>query len=113
MLDHYLDHNPQAVLHSLQEIRTFVIQEGEQLFNRWRSQIEREAFSPGALNLAHYLALRRQDLRELQLALVPWGLSSLGRIESRVLSNLDAVIVTLGAVCQADPQTLPFRPPLD
>ncbi|MEB3249037.1 MAG: pyruvate kinase [Merismopediaceae bacterium] len=113
MLDHYLNHNPQAVLHSLQEIRTFVIQEGEQLFNRWRSQIEREAFSPGALNLAHYLALRRQDLRELQLALVPWGLSSLGRIESRVLSNLDAVIVTLGAVCQADPQILPPRPPLD
>ena len=52
-------------------------------------------------------------MRQLQLALMPWGLSSLGRIESRVLANLDAVIATLGAVCRQDPHILPHRPSLD
>ncbi|MEH1909518.1 MAG: hypothetical protein V7L05_19070 [Nostoc sp.] len=54
-----------------------------------------------SLNLAYYLALRRHDLRLLQTALMPWGISSLGRIEARVLPNLDAVIATLAAICQA------------
>ena len=45
------------------------------------------------------LALRRYDLRPLQTALMPWGLSSLGRIEGRVMPNLDAVIATLEVIC--------------
>lgn len=48
-----------------------------------------------AENLVHYLAVRRQDLRELQNRLSNEGLSSLGRMESGVLRNLDAVIRTL------------------
>lgn len=44
-----------------------------------------------ARNLLHYLALRHVDLRELQLELAEFGLSSLGRAESHVLSNLEAV----------------------
>ena len=48
-------------------------------------------------NLAHYLALRRHDLRPLQRRLMWRGLSSLGRLESRVLPTLDAVLVTLAA----------------
>lgn len=45
-----------------------------------------------ATNLLHYLALRRHDLRALQDKLAAYGLSSLGRAESRVLPNLDAVL---------------------
>jgi len=45
----------------------------------------------GARNLMHYLALRRQDLRTLQTQLAELGLSSLGRSESHVLANLNAV----------------------
>lgn len=41
-----------------------------------------------ARNLAHYLALRRHELRELQTLLQDRGLSSLGRSESFVLANL-------------------------
>lgn len=46
----------------------------------------------GARNLLHYVALRRRDLRPLQEKLAALGLSSLGRCESHVLANLDAVI---------------------
>jgi len=48
-----------------------------------------------ARNLVHYLALRQHDLRPLQLELSRRGLSSLGRAEAHVLSNLDAVIAAL------------------
>lgn len=42
-------------------------------------------------NLAHYLAVRQQDLRELQRRLACLGLSSLGRLEPSVLPSLNAV----------------------
>jgi pyruvate kinase len=41
---------------------------------------------------------------------MPWGLSSLGRIEARVMPNLDAVIATLAAICHLDPASCPARP---
>lgn len=50
-----------------------------------------------ARNLIHYLALRRHDLRALQGKLAELGLSSLGRAESHVLANVEAV---LWALCQ-------------
>ncbi|MDJ0680161.1 MAG: pyruvate kinase [Xenococcaceae cyanobacterium MO_167.B52] len=104
---------PQVLLRELQRIRQMVIHEGEETFRQWQPSITRHSFVDSALNLAHYLALRHEDLRQLQVALMPWGLSSLGRIEGRVLPNLDAVIATLGMVCQQDPRLLPHRPPLD
>jgi pyruvate kinase len=48
-------------------------------------------------NLAHYLALRHHDIRPLQRGLMWRGLSSLGRLESRVLPSLDAAICSLSA----------------
>ena len=45
-----------------------------------------------ASNLAHYLALRRFDLRRLQERLAWIGVSSLGRAETHVLANLDKVL---------------------
>ena len=104
---------PQVLLNELQRIRQTVIYEGEKIFCRWQPTIARKSFADSALNLAYYLALRREDLRQLQLALMPWGLSSLGRIEARVLPNLDAVIATLGAVCHQNPTLLPQRPSLE
>ena len=49
-----------------------------------------EEFEPSASNLAAYLALRQQDLRSLQDHLMVLGLSSLGRIEGRVVPALHA-----------------------
>ena len=48
-----------------------------------------------ARNLVHYLAMRQHDLRDLQRDLQVLGLSSLGRLEGRVLPVLNAVLVAL------------------
>lgn len=50
------------------------------------------AHEASAANLAHYLALRRLDLRGLQERLAWIGVSSLGRAETHVLANLDKVL---------------------
>jgi pyruvate kinase len=80
----------QALLLELEDLRGAVREEAAQQLEGWRPRIERRSFVLSARNLAAYLALRRRDLRDLQLALMPLGLSSLGRCESRVLENLDA-----------------------
>ncbi|NKN34916.1 pyruvate kinase [Agrobacterium sp. a22-2] len=53
---------------------------------------------PAVENLSHYLSLRHHDLRILQRRLMVLGLSSLGRLEGRVLPTLDAVIAALAAL---------------
>ena len=61
----------------------------------------------GAMNLLHYLALRRHDVRELQDQLTELGLSSLGRTESSVLSSVRAVMTILSSLRQSGPVVLP------
>ncbi|MGP8125472.1 MAG: pyruvate kinase [Nitrososphaerales archaeon] len=48
-----------------------------------------------ARNLVHYLALRRFELRGTQERLAALGVSSLGRSEGHVLTNLDVVLAIL------------------
>ena len=83
------------LLAELQQLRAEVLAEAATQMRAWRPRIERRSFLLSARNLSAYLALRRRDLRELQLAMMPFGLSSLGRCESRVLENLDANIAIL------------------
>ncbi|WP_395020004.1 pyruvate kinase [Dongia sp.] len=66
----------------------------------WMQRFGRDAGAPqpALANLAHYLAFRRHDRRGLQRQLMWRGISSLGRLESRVLPTLDAVIVALAAM---------------
>jgi pyruvate kinase len=54
-----------------------------------------ELHRPSARNLAHYIALRRHDVRDLQERLTANGLSSLGRVEANVLGAVDAVLHVL------------------
>ena len=61
-----------------------------QLYGRWRSVPE--AHRDGARNLLHYLAMRRRDLRALQVHLAERGLSSLGRAESQAIASVNAVL---------------------
>ena len=56
-----------------------------------RSLAVHEANRPSARNLAHYLALRRHDIRKLQSQLARLGLSSLGRTEGHVLDAVQTV----------------------
>lgn len=104
--------DPQVLLDTLQRLRSEIAQEGEETFRQWRPFIQRRAFMISGQNLATYLALRRRDLRQVQAALMSWGLSSLGRSEARVVANLDAVIATLALIAQKGEETRPKHPPL-
>jgi pyruvate kinase len=64
-------------------------------------------YRDSARNLLHYLALRRRDLRPLQLRLASLGLSSLGRAESHVLTTVNAVLEVLHRLAGR-----PWQPPL-
>jgi len=50
---------------------------------------------PSARNLVHYVALRRNDIRELQQRLSRAGLSSLSGCEPHVLATIDSIIALL------------------
>ncbi len=58
-----------------------------------------------ARNLLHYMAFRLHDLRDLQLLLSEWGLSSLGRAERKVQATVDTVLHTLHALAGRDFET--------
>ena len=73
----------------------------------WNKRIDRTAFRPSAHNLACYLVLRRRDLRKLQRPLMALGLSSLGRLEGRVLPALRAVRGALSALAGHAPERRP------
>src|SRR5215204_128654 len=64
-----------------------------------------ETYRDSARNLLHYLALRRRDLRQAQQQLAALGLSSLGRAESHVMQNLEAVLGVLHRLVGSDGHT--------
>ena len=78
---------------------------------RRRAQIEAAlpAHRASALNLAHYVGLRRGDLRGLQLDLAEVALSSLGRSEGHVADTLERIARWLGAPPAATAPALDAR----
>ena len=66
-----------------------------------------------ARNFVHYLALRQFDLRAEQSELADLGLSSLGRAESHVLHNLEAVLARLYALADRPPPERTSPAPID
>jgi len=85
-----------ALLDELMVLRAQVVADAEPLLRRFGCAGDQDRAA--VANLAHYLAFRRQDLRGLQRRLMCRGVSSLGRLEGRVLPTLDAVICTLSAM---------------
>lgn len=83
------------VRQDLEQLILAVTNEGQCQAKQWLAGCDRLAFQPGAENLALYLALRRRDVRPLQQRLMLLGLSSLGRVESRVMPALTAVAAAL------------------
>jgi len=55
-------------------------------------------YQESAKNLLHYMALRRHDIRNLQIELGYLGLSSLGRLEAHVLAGLESVLAALNRI---------------
>jgi pyruvate kinase len=104
--------DPHALLAEVRKVREHVASEGERILARWRPKLQRDDFDAGSTNLAHYLALRELDLRSLQRVLISWGVSGLGRSESRVLPTLDAVLANLALIC-GDQDAVQLRPSID
>jgi pyruvate kinase len=73
-----------TLLETLVDLRDQVSQRAEQRLSSWQPRLHRTSFADGARNLARYLALREHDLRALQFSLTPWGLASMGHIESDI-----------------------------
>lgn len=80
------------------ELYESVINESEEDYAQWELSNEWEAFVASARNLFAYMAVRRRDLQSLQERLSQQGLSSLGRMESRTLYNLERIIALLAKV---------------
>lgn len=98
--------NPEKLYEKLIALREEVVKEGDKLYDKWQPFLKQNQQELSARNLAYYLVLRNQDIRRIQEGLTPWGLSSLGRLESRVLDNLNAVILSLGKVLEKDTDSL-------
>ena len=80
----------QGLIEQLFALREAMIDNARRL-EPWLAAVD-PIHAGSALNLAHYLALRRQDLRPLQEQLAWLGLSSLGRAETHVLASLHKVL---------------------
>lgn len=95
--------NESSIIESVyKEVKTLtdsVITEGDTLYNDWVTHIKRAAYDKSAKNLSYYLALRNHDVRVLQKRLMPLGISSMGRSESRTRETLEAICLTLYLIC--------------
>lgn len=92
MTKEYTD--PEVLLRKIETLHKDVQKEGDAAFEKIKDQISRKEFVESAKNLLYYLALRKRDLRKLQKELIPQGLSSIGRSESKAIQTLEAVIHT-------------------
>jgi pyruvate kinase len=80
----------EALITQLWSLRKSMLDHAARL-EPWLREVD-PVHAPSAANLAHYLAMRRVDLRPLQQRLARLGVSSLGRAETHVLANLDKVL---------------------
>jgi pyruvate kinase len=104
------DNEKAALIARLSALRERLLEEAD----GWRpwsedGDADRDA---SARNLLQYLALRGQDLRELQDPLVELGLSSLGRSEGHVQASVDAVLNALSALVGEPPPPTSSLPPI-
>ncbi|MFP5507076.1 MAG: pyruvate kinase [Gammaproteobacteria bacterium] len=91
------------LLDRLLELRNQIIRQAPTRLADHADDFTDGRFTHSAVNLAHYLALRREDLRGLQDQLAALGLSSLGRGEAHILDNLNRVIEVLARIIDQEP----------
>ena len=76
-------------------LRDVVAREAQTILTQYGSDSACLTESKSAKNLAHYLALRRHDLRPIQEELAEAGISSLGRCEAHVMHTINRVVALL------------------
>lgn len=84
------------------------LRESEQEFT---AEIEAtpESNRASLVNFIHYLALRRHDIRKLQMKLGSLGLSSLGRLEAHVLTGIESVLCVLESLIGIESSVIPKK----
>lgn len=89
-----------ALIQALSQIRQYA----EKLSQRFAPEIQQmpENYRLSGLNLLHYLALRHQDIRDLQKRLGYLGTSRLGKAESHVMASIRAVEDNLRRIIDAE-----------
>lgn len=97
------------LLADITALRATIVEQGARIFRGFEPYIVRENYRSSARNLAHYLAFRHHNLRQLQLTLMALGFTSLGRIESNVLYTLSAIERILQSLCHGTPFTPPHE----
>ena len=92
-------YQPQVLQRLSQEVMQ-LLQATAELEQKMSPDIERVPLEhrESARNLVHYLAVRRQDIRALQIELGHLGLSSLGRLEAHVGAGLESVLLALSRI---------------
>jgi pyruvate kinase len=92
----------ETLLHELLALREAIAE--EERLQAANIEAVLPANRPSAVNLAHYLGLRRRDVRRLQMRLAALGLSSFGRCEGHVRDTLQRLCAWLaGEAASADP----------
>ena len=84
------------ILDDLERLRV-AMAEAESLWSARIAEVSSE-YDASARNLAHYWAIRQQDLRDLQRRLARLGLSSLGRSEPHVDETVDVLLAAAQAL---------------
>lgn len=93
----------QNLMQRLSDLDARFATQAEQTLALWADDLRRAGYRPSAENLAYYLALRGDDLRELQNELLRFGVSSLGRCEPYARPNVQAVGAALSALAGQPP----------
>jgi pyruvate kinase len=88
----------------ISQLYTLIRHEADEYLSQYLPYYSNNTASVSAINLAHYIVLRRRDLRGLQQRLSVVGLSSLGRSESHVLDNIERILKLLDAIMAHETQ---------
>ncbi len=104
-------HEAKEILAELATVRSAMVA-GTPALNRLLSRVH-PGYRESARNLLQYLALRRHDIRPLQIRLAALGLSSLGRAEPHVLATVETVIDVLRQLAGRRPARKRSAPKLD
>jgi pyruvate kinase len=96
-----------TLLRRVTTLRDKIVEQANELLAEWGVDDAMAEAAPSLVNLAHYVAMRRHELSDLQDRLAAYGLSSLGRSEAKVLHAIEALIATLQRLCQSSGDSYP------
>ena len=87
-----------SIQSELDALLQYISSQSLELLDKYKHDNINSYYNKSAINLIHYLALRRIDLRQLQDKLADSGLSSLGRCEAHVIDSICKLLNILSTI---------------